>query len=148
MPFFAAPALELRPTAIEILYHRAGEDGTRLVSESPCPTTRTGDGYFVDWRPVTDLSGREVGTPSELREPQPSTRTNTDEDLRLSMLARKYARTAFSREDEARLAIVSERLRKTLSRIDASDVAELDVATDAVGRITEFREALETKYGI
>ena len=68
---------------------------------------------------------------------------------RLKLLARKYARKDFSKEDEARLVMVTERLRHLVPRVTVDDFAVLEKMATRIREMEkeddEVREWLEAR---
>jgi hypothetical protein len=67
--------------------------------------------------------------------------------LRLNLLAKKYAGRTFSNEDEARLTILTERIRRAVARVDEEDVAILEEAALEIEQSRALRARLTEKYG-
>ena len=70
---------------------------------------------------------------------EPAAREN---QVRLSLLARKYARQALVREEDARLLIATERVRQLVPRVTAADFEALgDLAAEGASLLDEGRAA-------
>jgi len=67
--------------------------------------------------------------------------------LRLRLLARKYGRSSFSPEDDARLEIVTARLEGLIRRVEEEDFEELAKTTERVLEARQLRERIEKKHG-
>jgi len=69
-------------------------------------------------------------------------------DHRLTLLARKYGRAGLSREDQARLTILNERLGAVAQRVTERDVAALEHGSQELADTDELLRALQERYGI
>jgi hypothetical protein len=68
-------------------------------------------------------------------------------DLRLRLLARKYGRSSFSPQDEARLEIVTARLEGLIRQVEEEDFEELAKTAERVLESQQLRERIAKKYG-
>jgi hypothetical protein len=107
----------------------------------------TADGLALAFEIVGDLTG----VPRRGRSPSsewPATATALDDrDLRLRLLARKYGRSGFTAEDEARLEILTTRLRRVLVRVTEQDVSALESVSRDIESSRALRLRLQKKYG-
>lgn len=71
--------------------------------------------------------------------------TNTD---RIKLLARKYAQEKISKEDEARLAIVTERISQLIPRVTLKDFEHLADIAEEIKKIDEADNELRKKLGL
>lgn len=90
-----------------------------------------------------------VVDPSEVEEPpEPFTdRAGREASVRLELLARKTAER-LTVEEDARLRVATERLRKLLPRVSATDFEKLATTTESVNAIGERTEELRRKLGL
>jgi len=75
---------------------------------------------------------------------------NKTNDSRLKLLGRKYAGkdSSFSPEEAARLDIVTERIRLMLPAVSSRDVEKLEMAVDAIRKVTLSDEKIRRELGI
>ena len=71
--------------------------------------------------------------------------TNID---RIKLLARKYARKGLSKEDDARLAIVTERIRVLIPRVVTEDFCRLADIAEEIKRISDKDDELREELGL
>ena len=65
---------------------------------------------------------------------------------RITLLARKYEDEKFTKEDNARLTILSERLRKRFPRVKEEDYSLLNSLVDEADNFSDFSTDLRKKY--
>lgn len=78
----------------------------------------------------------------------PSDKAITENSRRLQLLARKYARKALTSEEQARLDIVSERVRQLMPRVMATDLEKLEELAQEAARFREIAENVRRKQGM
>ena len=77
-----------------------------------------------------------------------STEASTENSKRIKLLARKYARKGLTPEENARLEIVSERVRQLMPRVTEADLEGLEKLFQEVERIREVDKDVRQKLGI
>lgn len=78
--------------------------------------------------------------------PDPSEKVASD---RIALLARKYAaKDAFADEDQARLSIVTERLRKLAPSITPNEITSLENALNLVKKVAESDKDIRLTLGL
>jgi len=93
--------------------------------------------------------GAEMGEQEKENDASEAQGKEDDENTkRLKLLARKYARKALTREEEARLEIVSERVRQLMPRVTAQDFERLEALAKEVSRLRELDEEVRRKIGL
>lgn len=78
----------------------------------------------------------------------PSDKAITENSRRLQLLARKYARKGLTSEEQARLDIVTERVRQLMPRVMATDLEKLEELAQRAARIREIDETVRRELGI
>jgi hypothetical protein len=68
-------------------------------------------------------------------------------EVRLTLLAQKYEGTS-TKEDNARLAILTQRIRRLSPRITVDDLAVMTVVTDGIEKISADIEELRAEFDI
>jgi hypothetical protein len=96
----------------------------------------------------SDRSGAAAEAEDTTRSVNGDARRDDDGSLRLRLLARKYGRSTFSREDDARLEILNERLSHVMRRVTDEDVAALESAAQQLESSRDLRRQLQDKYGL
>lgn len=72
----------------------------------------------------------------------PLSQADTDNQIRLQLLARSYVNKKLSNEDQARLAIASESVRRLIPRVTAEDYERLEEILIDVKRISKIIEEI------
>lgn len=70
------------------------------------------------------------------------------EDHRLAILARKYEGTQLTREDEARVAILTQRLRRLLPRVTAKSWTIAEESVEELEAVAASVVEIRAKYGL
>jgi len=145
------PAMEDTP-AIHLPYQAEAGEVTREAGGRAFMDTgpaMTGEWIAVRWDAPPDLTGAPRAVPRS-RTPAPAAMTPADAErgLRNRLLARKYARSRFTREDDARLEILNERLRAVMRRVREEDLAALEATAQQIEGSRELRKQIEAKYGL
>lgn len=143
------PATQNTP-AIEMPYSADAPELTGIGGEAGghLGYLMTGDGPAVRWEVHGDLTGAPVAKNASADASSNGTNTGDERDLRLRLLATKYGRSGFSREDQARLEILNERLRRVMLRVSEEDVAVLEETAQQLEDSRDLRRQLEEKYGL
>jgi hypothetical protein len=68
-------------------------------------------------------------------------------DARVSLLARKYEGVS-TVEDEARLAILTTRLRKLNPRVNSADLEQLTTMVDELEKVSSNLDEIRSKFGL
>lgn len=105
-------------------------------------TESTGADSVIGTPKASPAQGREL---SRARSEAPANSALNDRSLRLRLLAKKYGQGSrgFVAEDQARLTIVTERLRRAVVRVTESDVSSLESAADLLEHSQSLRARLE-----
>jgi hypothetical protein len=115
------------------------EPGTTTLLEQPRQEIT-----FYDITPVEREELITASYQSSL-ESEEAEATNVD---RIKLLARKYARKGLSTEDEARLAIVTERIRRLVPRVATEDFERLAEIAEEIKRIGDEDAELREELGL
>lgn len=115
------------------------EPGTTQLLEQLKQETR-----FFD---VTPVEREELITEynQSIHESEEVEATNID---RIKLLARKYARKGLSTEDEARLEIVTERIRQLIPRVTIEDFEHLGKIAEEIKNISDADNKLRKELGL
>ena len=70
------------------------------------------------------------------------------QDQRVTLLARKYIEGHFSGEEDARLRILTERLRRLIPRVTAGDLEAIESIAVEVDRAGEQNQAIRRSLGL
>lgn len=87
----------------------------------------------------------EGNIPTTDHKPDYSETVNRD---RIELLAKKYAKKKFSKEDDARLAIVTQRIRQLIPRVAIEDFEALADIAEEIQRINEMDDKLRNELGL
>lgn len=99
--------------------------------------------------PPEILERGEIVEGSGGRDTTESPNIEDDENTRrLKLLARKYARKGLTSEEQARLEIVSERVRRLIPRVTAEDFERLEALAEEVRHLRELDEEVRHKMGL
>lgn len=85
----------------------------------------------------------ELTNPASDARSVPDPLSKRENDTRIRLLARKHAGVALNVEDEARLAIATERVRLLIPRVTAADMEYLAAKFDKLQQISERLEDLK-----
>ncbi len=69
-------------------------------------------------------------------------------DARLALLVKKYESERFSREDDARLEMLTRRLRRLSPRVTAADLDRLDAVVEKLEEISSDIDSLRNEFGV
>lgn len=106
--------------------------------------TMTGDGLAPRWQWPLDLTRASGATPGfTAGPPTMATTAMTECGARNRLLARRYGRSNLAREDEARLEILSARVRAVMRRVYEEDLAALESTAGQVERSRKLRTQIE-----
>jgi hypothetical protein len=108
----------------------------------------TADGLALQWKIDRDITGTPRADPTTAGPGPSMPESQDDRGLRLRLLAAKYGRSRFSREDEARLGILTARLRNVMTRVSEDDVVALEAASQKLEASRQLRKTLSQKYGV
>ncbi len=149
MPIQLPPTTQDTP-AIEMPLCAGARDLTALGGEAAYGEgyCETGDGPGVRWEVRVDLTA--APNPESVNADTVSNvaADGQQRDRRLRLLARKYGQRDFSREDQARLEILNQRLRRVIVRVSEDDVVGLEETAQQLEDSRNLRKQLEEKYGI
>jgi len=112
------------------MFYRPFPTRNPLWSDTSLQSAKNQEAILAD--PVDTASGEAIKT----------------RDLRLALLARKYASKEFPDEDRARLEIVTTRLRKMIPRVKAADFEALEKVAQETKAAQEKRLAVMRKLGL
>lgn len=123
---------------------------TQLHNE---PSHVDSDAWFVQlWGQVTPITGESAllsGVTilrSEQEMPGPGSAAEMVNADRLTLLARKYAMSdKFSKEGDARLAILTERLRRLIPAVTEKEVEFLEKTWEEIGQISESENEIRRR---
>jgi hypothetical protein len=150
MLIISPPVMQNTP-ATQMPYHTEFCELTQvadtITSFLGAGTVLTGDGLAIKWEMPSDLTGAPRETRAH-RETPPEATITGERGLRLRLLARKYGRSSFTREDEARLEILNERFRRVMQRVSEDDVVALESTAQQLEDSRELRKRIEEKYGL
>lgn len=94
--------------------------------------------------PSLQRSSHEAFHPQDLQTSEAETANRT----RLTLLARQYVQEQLSTEDDARLAIVTERVRRLIPRVTADDFEALEYMLQEAARIEASDNERRQRLGI
>lgn len=87
----------------------------------------------------------EIGEASDADEEAPSDAATIENSRRLQLLARKYARKALTNEEQVRLDILTERVRRLMPRVTATDLEKLEELAQEAAHLREIAENVRRK---
>lgn len=134
-------------TPVPDWYHRQREvelaDGTLCLSYDAHVRPLGVEGFQTGSAASKPSRENRLLVPLRDEEGEPVTTATRARDQRLALLARKYAASKASPEDEGRIRILTERMRKLVPHVTESDVTRLEeaqaVATDVAQNLAELR---------
>jgi hypothetical protein len=123
---------------------RLVDEGSTEISRALARSTTStfDDSTSLDGIDIDGTKGDKIATNQK---PDYSETTNRD---RVTLLAKKYAQKYFSKEDEARLAIVTERIRLLMPRVTMDDFEQLAEIAGEIKRINELDNKLRNELGL
>ena len=120
--------------------------GKELPNERRDSYTRTNSvSYFLtleDDEKTTKIEGNKI-----VNDQQEDYSESVNRD-RIELLAKKYAQKKFSKEDDARLAIVTQKIRQLIPRVTIGDFEVLADIAEEIQRINERDENLRNDLGL
>jgi hypothetical protein len=103
-----------------------------------------------DGTPVLERTKRAAvpQAPVPAGEAPPGTLLERTRDDRLALLARRYVAGDLTPEDDARLRIATERMRRLLPYVTPADVEAVETMVGEVEALDARLEAIRTRFGI
>lgn len=157
MMSFGALLADITPTSVAAYEDRRGREETFVRDD---PAQEPEGTPFVSYRDLVPSSLREgqttpaaAGHPeipvAELAPPAPNGEDAVvrARDARVALLARRYEGVS-SVEDEARIKILTLRLRRLSPRVTETDLADLDAMVGELEKVSTNLDAIRAKFGV